>query len=179
MTGVKVSCVNKTWSSLSVPITDLWSTVMLVCFVQCPIEWFHYGCVGLTQAPRGKWYCPQCLAAMKRRGRKWWMTDTLDSLDVGKDTSIISVAPQRCIKSNPSLSSGVWCTREEWLKTQNLDSLNVLPYHYVKLCYSGRHTRWLVAIAYRLWQIFYTYIHYKFLTREKSVEKAGLMRNVS
>jgi inhibitor of growth protein 3 len=36
----------------------------------CPIEWFHYGCVGLTQAPRGKWYCPQCLAAMKRRGRK-------------------------------------------------------------------------------------------------------------
>lgn len=36
----------------------------------CPIEWFHYGCVGLTQAPRGKWYCPQCHAAMKRRGRK-------------------------------------------------------------------------------------------------------------
>lgn len=36
----------------------------------CPIEWFHYGCVGLTQAPKGKWYCPQCTAAMKRRGRK-------------------------------------------------------------------------------------------------------------
>ncbi|XP_064633598.1 inhibitor of growth protein 3-like [Lineus longissimus] len=36
----------------------------------CPIEWFHYGCVGLTQAPKGKWYCPQCLAAMKRRGRR-------------------------------------------------------------------------------------------------------------
>ncbi|ESO02605.1 hypothetical protein HELRODRAFT_188772 [Helobdella robusta] len=36
----------------------------------CPLEWFHYGCVGLQQAPRGKWYCPQCLLAMKRRGRK-------------------------------------------------------------------------------------------------------------
>lgn len=36
----------------------------------CPIEWFHYGCVGLHQAPKGKWYCPQCTAAMKRRGRK-------------------------------------------------------------------------------------------------------------
>ncbi|KAL8566258.1 hypothetical protein ACOMHN_046759 [Nucella lapillus] len=36
----------------------------------CPIEWFHYGCVGLTQAPKGKWYCPQCTAAMKRRGRR-------------------------------------------------------------------------------------------------------------
>ncbi|KAK3768346.1 hypothetical protein RRG08_031136 [Elysia crispata] len=36
----------------------------------CPIEWFHYGCVGLTQAPKGKWFCPQCTAAMKRRGRR-------------------------------------------------------------------------------------------------------------
>ena len=39
-------------------------------FFQCPLEWFHYGCVGLQQAPRGKWYCPQCITAMKRRGRK-------------------------------------------------------------------------------------------------------------
>ncbi|WAR26318.1 ING3-like protein [Mya arenaria] len=36
----------------------------------CPIEWFHYPCVGLTQAPKGKWYCPQCTAALKRRGRR-------------------------------------------------------------------------------------------------------------
>lgn len=36
----------------------------------CPIEWFHYPCVGLTSAPKGKWYCPQCTAAMKRRGRR-------------------------------------------------------------------------------------------------------------
>ncbi|XP_070558329.1 inhibitor of growth protein 3-like [Ptychodera flava] len=37
----------------------------------CPNgEWFHYGCVGLSEAPKGKWYCPQCTAAMRRRGRK-------------------------------------------------------------------------------------------------------------
>ncbi|MEE6481009.1 hypothetical protein FKM82_012730 [Ascaphus truei] len=36
----------------------------------CPIEWFHYGCVGLAEAPKGKWYCPQCTAAMKRRGSR-------------------------------------------------------------------------------------------------------------
>ncbi|XP_063073603.1 inhibitor of growth protein 3 isoform X2 [Engraulis encrasicolus] len=36
----------------------------------CPIEWFHYGCVGLTEAPKGKWYCPQCNAAIKRRGSR-------------------------------------------------------------------------------------------------------------
>ncbi|KAH0502899.1 Inhibitor of growth protein 3 [Microtus ochrogaster] len=30
---------------------------------QCPIEWFHYGCVGLTEAPKGK-----CAALGKCRG---------------------------------------------------------------------------------------------------------------
>ncbi|KAL1441044.1 hypothetical protein MTO96_008796 [Rhipicephalus appendiculatus] len=37
---------------------------------QCPFEWFHYQCVGITQPPKGKWFCPQCTSAMKRRGRK-------------------------------------------------------------------------------------------------------------
>ncbi|KAI8807462.1 hypothetical protein BJ742DRAFT_317247 [Cladochytrium replicatum] len=27
----------------------------------CPIEWFHLRCVGLTQPPKGHWYCPRCL----------------------------------------------------------------------------------------------------------------------
>uniref|UniRef100_A0A1B6D9N5 Inhibitor of growth protein n=1 Tax=Clastoptera arizonana TaxID=38151 RepID=A0A1B6D9N5_9HEMI len=34
----------------------------------CPYEWFHYQCVGITDPPKGKWYCPQCMSAMKRRG---------------------------------------------------------------------------------------------------------------
>uniref|UniRef100_T1IYD5 Inhibitor of growth protein n=1 Tax=Strigamia maritima TaxID=126957 RepID=T1IYD5_STRMM len=36
----------------------------------CPFEWFHYACVNITQPPKGKWYCPQCISAMRRRGRK-------------------------------------------------------------------------------------------------------------
>nr|XP_018670605.1 inhibitor of growth protein 3 isoform X1 [Ciona intestinalis] len=36
---------------------------------KCPIEWFHYGCVGLEQAPTGKWFCPQCTQTMKRRNK--------------------------------------------------------------------------------------------------------------
>eukprot|EP00941_MAST-03F_sp_MAST-3F-sp1_P002774 g2774.t1 len=28
----------------------------------CEIEWFHYDCVGLTEPPKGKWYCPKCTA---------------------------------------------------------------------------------------------------------------------
>jgi hypothetical protein len=27
---------------------------------ECPIEWFHFQCVGLTSKPKGKWYCPKC-----------------------------------------------------------------------------------------------------------------------
>ncbi|XP_067885459.1 inhibitor of growth protein 2 [Heterodontus francisci] len=27
---------------------------------ECPIEWFHFSCVGLTYKPKGKWYCPKC-----------------------------------------------------------------------------------------------------------------------
>ncbi|XP_063696562.1 inhibitor of growth protein 3 [Culicoides brevitarsis] len=34
----------------------------------CPFEWFHYPCVGITSSPKGKWYCPQCSANMRRRG---------------------------------------------------------------------------------------------------------------
>src|SRR4051794_36293767 len=26
----------------------------------CPIEWFHFQCVGLASKPKGKWYCERC-----------------------------------------------------------------------------------------------------------------------
>lgn len=33
----------------------------------CLIEWFHFGCVGLTTKPKGKWYCPKCSTERKKR----------------------------------------------------------------------------------------------------------------
>lgn len=36
----------------------------------CPSEWFHYPCVGITAPPKGKWYCPQCTSSMRRRGSR-------------------------------------------------------------------------------------------------------------
>ncbi|CEP20863.1 Ing3 [Cyberlindnera jadinii] len=38
----------------------------------CKIEWFHYGCVGIVRAPRGKWFCPDCTKAiaMKKKTAK-------------------------------------------------------------------------------------------------------------
>lgn len=38
---------------------------------ECHIEWFHYACVGLKTAPKGKWYCGQCfnISANKKKSR--------------------------------------------------------------------------------------------------------------
>ncbi|KAK2167852.1 hypothetical protein LSH36_23g07028 [Paralvinella palmiformis] len=33
----------------------------------CPIEWFHFACVGLSTKPKGKWYCPRCTADRKKK----------------------------------------------------------------------------------------------------------------
>ncbi len=30
---------------------------------ECPYEWFHWSCVGLTREPSGAWYCPECRGA--------------------------------------------------------------------------------------------------------------------
>ncbi|KAK9931341.1 hypothetical protein M0R45_018617 [Rubus argutus] len=35
----------------------------------CKIEWFHFGCVGLKDQPKGKWYCPDCSTLRNRRKR--------------------------------------------------------------------------------------------------------------
>lgn len=43
---------------------------LYISYLQCPFEWFHYPCVGITQSPKGKWYCPKCTASMKRRGAR-------------------------------------------------------------------------------------------------------------
>ncbi|KAK4857231.1 hypothetical protein QYF36_025933 [Acer negundo] len=41
---------------------------MVACDNQeCKIEWFHFGCVGLKEQPKGKWYCPECVAPKNRR----------------------------------------------------------------------------------------------------------------
>jgi inhibitor of growth protein 4 len=33
----------------------------------CPIEWFHFGCMSLTTKPKGKWYCPKCITQFKKK----------------------------------------------------------------------------------------------------------------
>lgn len=35
--------------------------------MDCPIEWFHFNCVGLTTKPKGHWYCPKCDSSNKKK----------------------------------------------------------------------------------------------------------------
>ncbi|XP_053610911.1 inhibitor of growth protein 3 [Plodia interpunctella] len=44
---------------------------MVACDNQdCPYEWFHYPCVGITAPPKGKWYCPPCQASRRNRAHR-------------------------------------------------------------------------------------------------------------
>lgn len=33
---------------------------------KCKIEWYHYSCMGIRRAPKGDWYCPDCLARRQK-----------------------------------------------------------------------------------------------------------------
>jgi len=33
----------------------------------CPIEWFHFGCMEIQSKPKGKWYCPKCTPMFKKK----------------------------------------------------------------------------------------------------------------
>ncbi|QLG74052.1 hypothetical protein HG535_0F05640 [Zygotorulaspora mrakii] len=41
---------------------------------KCPIEWFHYGCVGISKPPQGEWFCSESckkqVQTKKRRNNK-------------------------------------------------------------------------------------------------------------
>lgn len=41
----------------------------------CKTQWFHFTCVGLSQAPKGKWFCPICANQQKRRQRRHQLND--------------------------------------------------------------------------------------------------------
>ncbi|GJQ10234.1 hypothetical protein GpartN1_g2025.t1 [Galdieria partita] len=43
---------------------------MIACDnTNCPYEWFHFQCVGLTSAPEGVWRCPDCRSGGANRAR--------------------------------------------------------------------------------------------------------------
>jgi len=37
---------------------------------ECTREWFHYGCAGLTEAPKHRWFCRDCEVLLGKPSRK-------------------------------------------------------------------------------------------------------------
>lgn len=37
---------------------------------ECPIEWFHYSCLGITKAPEGQWFCLHCRPPNKKNNKR-------------------------------------------------------------------------------------------------------------
>lgn len=37
---------------------------------KCETQWFHFVCVGLNSAPKGKWFCPSCVESKKKKKEK-------------------------------------------------------------------------------------------------------------
>ncbi|KAA3485482.1 PHD finger protein ING1-like [Gossypium australe] len=77
-TEVAASAANPTGVELDLPVDPNEPTYCLCNQVSygemvacdnpnCKIEWFHFGCVGLKDQPKGKWYCPDCAAVKNRR----------------------------------------------------------------------------------------------------------------
>lgn len=65
--GDMVACDNEDVSIILYFLLKVKQFKKIYFILQCPFEWFHYPCVGITSSPKGKWYCPQCSAAMRRQ----------------------------------------------------------------------------------------------------------------
>ncbi|PAV83504.1 hypothetical protein WR25_15945 [Diploscapter pachys] len=37
---------------------------------ECKTEWFHFQCVGLTESPKGEWYCDDCKDLVKKKKKR-------------------------------------------------------------------------------------------------------------
>ncbi|KRZ12806.1 Bardet-Biedl syndrome 2 -like protein [Trichinella zimbabwensis] len=66
---------------------------MVACdSLTCKYEWFHYECVGVTEAPKGDWYCPDC------HNKYYWIYKTSMSLLLQMDNQ--SPAPSHLAEIN-------------------------------------------------------------------------------
>lgn len=59
----------------------------------CDIEWFHYGCVGLSAPPPGKWYCPDCAARLAKDYTKTLPSETLVVTSAAGGGDVPSLTP--------------------------------------------------------------------------------------
>lgn len=65
--GEMIGCDNLDVSFEILTKKNYFSININIAFSQCPIEWFHFACVGLTIKPKGKWFCSKCSQDRKKK----------------------------------------------------------------------------------------------------------------
>lgn len=57
----------------------------------CETQWFHFVCVGLNSAPKGKWYCPKCVSDIKKKRKEKSLIISTSSNNTNLNMSINSM----------------------------------------------------------------------------------------
>lgn len=67
---------------------------MIMCDnARCETQWFHFVCVGLNAAPKGKWFCPFCVDSKKKKKEKQ-LNMILSSTNLASPSPLSSVNKQ-------------------------------------------------------------------------------------
>uniref|UniRef100_A0A914PK66 PHD-type domain-containing protein n=1 Tax=Panagrolaimus davidi TaxID=227884 RepID=A0A914PK66_9BILA len=84
----------------------------------CANEWYHLVCVGLTDVPKDKWTCPECIKkceekAAKRKPKKSSEVSAKDDIDIKLPTDIINPAAVNHETGDVDLSEGFCICKKE------------------------------------------------------------------
>lgn len=63
---LKIKSVNKTEPTYCACKGAYYGEMIACDNKTCAIEWYHFPCVGIIDAPKGDWYCPKCALSMRR-----------------------------------------------------------------------------------------------------------------
>ena len=71
-------------------------------FFKCETQWFHFVCVGLNSAPKGKWYCQKCVEIRKKRKEKQLLSSLVQATS---STSSMLTTPAAGLSATSSSST--------------------------------------------------------------------------
>lgn len=90
---------------------------------RCETQWFHFVCVGLNAAPKGKWFCPFCVDSKKKKKEKQLST-ILNASGPITSPSIISTINKISNQSDFLPSTGQASNSSPFLSTSSSFATN-------------------------------------------------------
>ena len=83
---------------------------MIMCDnARCDTQWFHFVCVGLNAAPKGKWFCQRCADNLKKKRKEKQINALLNTNSIGisssQQTALLSTAVSSVSNQSDSTTS--------------------------------------------------------------------------